>query len=252
MNDLYRDLVLARIHGAVAMAEAYVGIEHSLLKGELREMVIRELFRPLFPADIGVGTGVIVSAENDEPQSPQQDVVIYDRSILPPLLAEMATGLFPLESVLITVEVKSKLTLDELKTTHASAQCLGSLTFQPGFYDERDRVIDKPRADILPCLLAFATDLVEGGKTEIARYDEMRDGEPPSIGLICVVGRGCWYWNPERGCWFEAIRGNNYDEVVIFLTILLNTYPSTSEKRGQPRLGRYLHPIGERIFKIVE
>src|ERR1017187_4156078 len=95
MNDLYRNLILARIRGAVTMAEAYAGIEHSLLKGELRETVIRELFRPLFPADIGVGTGVIVSAEENE-QSPQQDVVIYDRSILPPLLAEVATGLFPL------------------------------------------------------------------------------------------------------------------------------------------------------------
>ena len=184
MNELYRNLIFARIDGAVAMADGYAGIDHSLLKGELRETVIRELFRPLFPADIGVGTGVIVSAENNEQQSPQQDVVIYDKSILPPLLAEMGTGAFPLESVLITVEVKSKLTLDELKTTHASARCVSSLTFQPGFYDERDKVIDMPPADILPCLLAFATDLVEGGKTEVARYDEIRDGRfaaAPSI-----------------------------------------------------------------------
>src|SRR3989304_5727458 len=98
MNITYRDLVLARIKGVIEHAKATTTVQHQGLKGTLREILIRDLFRPLLPTDIGVGTGEIISAGGKK--SRQQDVVIFDRRILPPILFEDFTGIFPVESVL--------------------------------------------------------------------------------------------------------------------------------------------------------
>ena len=84
MNTVYRDLILARVQAAVGAAKAVTNITHKGLKGQLREIVIRDLFSPLLPSDVGIGTGEIISANNR--QSGQQDVVIFDKSILPPIL----------------------------------------------------------------------------------------------------------------------------------------------------------------------
>jgi hypothetical protein len=77
----------------------------------------------LLPADLGVGTGFIVATDGRE--STQQDVVLYDRSVLPPALYDQEAGLFPIESVLYTIEVKSVLTREELLGAHDAAKALG-------------------------------------------------------------------------------------------------------------------------------
>jgi hypothetical protein len=83
MNPIYRDLVLARIKGAVASAKAVAAVEHQGLKGQIREVLIRDLFRPLLPADIGVCSGEIISFCGKR-QSHQQDIIIFNQAILPP------------------------------------------------------------------------------------------------------------------------------------------------------------------------
>jgi hypothetical protein len=98
MNTAYRDLILARVQAAIGAARASTGITHSGLKGQLREIVIRDLLRPLLPADVGVGTGLIISSDNQE--SKEQDILLYDKRILPPVVFEEYRGMFPIESVL--------------------------------------------------------------------------------------------------------------------------------------------------------
>ena len=120
MNTVYREIIRARAEAAIGAARAVTGIGHTGLKGQLREIVIRDLLRPLFPSDIGLGTGVIITAANQ--QSQEQDVVVFDKSIVPPILLEGATGLFPIESVIYGIEIKSKLTATELKSSIDSAR----------------------------------------------------------------------------------------------------------------------------------
>src|SRR5262245_11761145 len=122
MNKLYRDLILVHAEAAVSGARTAASINHPVLKGELCEIVMRDLLRPLLPADIALGTGVIVTANNI--QSPQQDVLLIDRSIVPPVVFEGATGIFPIESVLLAIEIKKKLTARELRTSITNASKL--------------------------------------------------------------------------------------------------------------------------------
>lgn len=104
MNTLYRGLILARARTAIDAARAVTGIGHQGLKGQLREIVVRDLLQPLFPSDVGLGTGEIITAFDQ--RSSQQDVVVFDRSIVPPILLEGTTGVFPVESVLFAIEIQ--------------------------------------------------------------------------------------------------------------------------------------------------
>jgi hypothetical protein len=70
----------------VRTARAASGIEHDGVLGDLREAVVRRLLHPLLPTFIGIGSGVIVAHTGE--QSRQQDVVLYDTRVLPPMLFE--------------------------------------------------------------------------------------------------------------------------------------------------------------------
>jgi hypothetical protein len=171
MNVVYRDLILARVQAAIGAARAATGIGHSGLKGQLREIVIRDLFRPLFQADIGLGTGEIITADNQ--RSRQQDVVVFDKSIVPPVLLEGTTGVFPIESVLYTIEIKTLLTAGELKSSFDSASQLAFLRYLPGGYDVDCQPIESHTQAVIGNILAFESDLSGSDKTEIQRLKEI-------------------------------------------------------------------------------
>jgi hypothetical protein len=236
MNTVYRDLTLARVHAAVAAAKAVTNVKHPGLKGQLREILIKDLFRPLLQSDLGVGTGEIISAHDQH--SGQQDVVIFDKRILPPIVFESATGIFPIESVLYAIEVKSKITTDEIRTSHRSATELMGFRYESGDYDEFGKATAHTLGRLISAVFAFDTDLTLEGKSEVQRYDEIRGSEYPAIPVICVVGRGYWYWFQNK--WKTWERTYEFEEVVGFIAGVMNTYRMIAATRKEPRLGRYL------------
>jgi hypothetical protein len=242
MNEVYRNLILARAQAAIGAAGAVTGIGHSGLKGQLREIVIRDLFRPLLPANFGLGTGQIITSCNQ--QSQQQDVVIFDKSIVPPILLEETTGIFPIESVLFAIEIKTELTAEELKSSIQSANQLRSLYYLPGQDDSDELPIElEPSVQaIIPAILAFRSDLSESGKTELERFTDLwhgAKGEPPPIQMICVVGRGCWTWRTSDA-WRAWPRSYPLAEVVVFISVIMNSYKQVALSRKAPRMGLYL------------
>jgi hypothetical protein len=234
---LYRELVLSRVVAAIGAAKAVGGIGHPGVKGHLREIVIRELLRPLLPLDVGLGTGVVVSV--DDRHSSEQDVVMFDRRILPPIVLEQATGVFPIESVLFCVEVKSVLTASELRSAHDNAVALEQFSYHTGTFGCAD--IPQPQEGIrlINAVFALDSDLTGSGKTEVQRYDEVRGCADPGIRSLCVVGKGNWYWE-SPGRWKSAVTQGEMPEVMGFLAGILNTYPLVAESRRRPRIGFYL------------
>jgi hypothetical protein len=242
MNKLYRDLIIIRAEAAVAAAQAAASIDHPGLKGELCEIVMRDLLRPLLPADIALGTGLIIAANND--QSREQDVVLIDRSIVPPVVFEGATGIYPIESVLFAIEVKKKLDAGEMDKSIKNAIRLSQLRLLPGKHDDNDVPIDTYRWPPVSAILAFGSDLTLNGTPELERFLERLNAIPgytaddPPIQVICVVGRGCWFWKKSEWiCWPS---GHRLQEVISFIATIMNTYKRIRETRGAPRLGEYL------------
>jgi hypothetical protein len=104
--------------------------------------MLDKLIRPMLPRTYGVGAGIIVDYEGEivssvriaEPggtgaQSGQQDLVVYDPEVLPPVLEMGRTGVYPIEAVLCVIEVTSNLDSAALKTIMWRALKLCSLIY---------------------------------------------------------------------------------------------------------------------------
>jgi hypothetical protein len=95
-----------------------LGVENSRLfthmgdRGAFRERVIQEFLRPFLPPVYGLSAGEVFAADGS--QSAQVDIVIYDALFSTVLFRDASQQLFPAESVFGTIEVKSRLSLEEL------------------------------------------------------------------------------------------------------------------------------------------
>jgi hypothetical protein len=214
-QSLYRDIIRARVKSAIEMARVVKKMPHRGTLGEIREILVRELFRPFLPSDIGVGTGQVI--DHTGKVSPQTDIILFDRSLAPPIMLNESLGLFPIESCLHVIEIKSTLDLDELRKSHKNALKLEALSYsnQQGLQYAWTRYL----------LFAFASDLTESRtakhRNECSRYQELykddsccrkyESGSPyPPIRALCVVGKE--YGQEENGKW-EGVVGSSLTHV---------------------------------------
>jgi len=237
MNSLFRDVFLARIAAAIEEARSTSAIPHPGVKGQVREILIRELFRPLLPADLGVGHGHVVSSVEGK-VSRERDVVIYDRRLMPPVLYERSLGLFPVECTLAAIEVKSRLTRDELRDADAKAAELFDFRYQSGIPADKLPAGGVSVEPVIDALFALDTDLVEGGMTEIERYQSMPERHPEALRKLCVVDRGYWYrWGSD---WRSTVQAVAFAEVAAFIAGILGILGRVAASRGVPSLANYL------------
>ncbi|AKC71361.1 DUF6602 domain-containing protein [Pandoraea oxalativorans] len=140
-KNQFQAILRAKVISAIEHAKATAGLTHQGVKGAVLEILVGQLFRPLLPADIGIGTGQIVESYTGR-LSGQIDIILYDRSILPPILLDDKIGVFPIESVLYAIEVKTTLTASELASAHESAKDLQmNFGYLPGLRKE-GKVVD--------------------------------------------------------------------------------------------------------------
>ena len=236
MNAAYRSIFVSRIAAAIGAARATADVTHTGVKGAIREILIRDLFRPLLPSDLGVGNGQIATSKGK--LSPEQDVVIYDRRILPPVLFEETTGIFPVESVLATVEVKTALTATELRKAYDNAKKIHNYSYLSGDRNkngEQSTSHDVKKA--ISTIFALGSDLALTGKTELERFTELHAGGESPIRAICVSGRGYWFYTDE---WCYISADDEHQEIVSFIVGLIDTFTEVGLTRRRPSLVAYL------------
>ncbi len=236
MNPAYRAIFVSRIAAAIGAANATVGVTHPVVKGGIREILIRDLFRPLLPSNVGIGTGQIATVTGE--LSPQQDVVIYNRRILPPVLFEETTGIFPIESVLATVEVKTTLTAGELRSAYDAAKTIQSYSYLSGNEIQKSgqpNIHNVKKA--IATVFALGSDLAAEGKTEIERFAELYTGDDPPVRAICVSGRGYWFYTDK---WCNISANDEHQETMSFVAGLIDTFTEVGLTRRHPRLVGYL------------
>ena len=97
-------------------------LKHELTKGELKELFVSRVLRSFLPSQFDIGSGIVVNSAAE--QSRQTDIVIYDNRIMPPFIKEQSLGVFPVHSVIATVEIKTKLSVAELRDSEEAAKTL--------------------------------------------------------------------------------------------------------------------------------
>ncbi|MFD4563207.1 DUF6602 domain-containing protein [Streptomyces sp. NPDC058467] len=108
-------------------------IGHSGEQGRENELSLVRLLENLIPRRLGIGSGVVIDRENR--RSKQTDIIIYDLSDQPTLMAQSSQVIFPIEVVHAVIEVKTTLnaaeiedcgkkkeSIDQLKSSDAQGQ----------------------------------------------------------------------------------------------------------------------------------
>lgn len=231
----YRDIVKQKIARMLGEANAAANLKHMGLRGDARVAAVRSLLSDVLPETARVGSGVVVDHTGSE--SNECDLLIYAPSLLPSQPWYADTGIYPVDSCIVHVEVKSRLTATELADCVEKGQNMASLQLSP-----RDGLsqIDVP---VLTAIVAFGSDLV-GGKTEFERLVQVDTAlyARPAIHSLLVVGKGFWRPVPSANefAWAEIPPSAEHDEVIDFLGVLVNGVNDMITSRQFPKLGTYI------------
>ncbi len=101
------------------------GFDHAGNKGDEVEAVVKEFLKEYLPESLGIGTGEIIDSKGD--RSKQCDVVIYNPLMAPPMFRIGENGVFPAESVLAVIEVKTKLRESDVSSIVKAAKAVKEL-----------------------------------------------------------------------------------------------------------------------------
>jgi hypothetical protein len=242
MNPFFRNSLLISIRGALAEAKVASEMDHLYLRGKLREIAVSGFIKPWLTSKFATGSGKI--ADCNGKLSNEIDVLIYANDVVPAVIySDDGFGLYPCESCLATIEVKSKLNATELKSALESSVLISQhhMEFQSGKLNEAGtQTIPHGFIETARCLFAFSSDLTN--QTELDRYKEYADPlNHKRLDVICVVGAGCWVYkrldNGENQ-WELFPANDDFDEVIAFCSILSSSLVGIYRDRGSPPLNR--------------
>jgi hypothetical protein len=86
--------------------------------GDGSRQLLRDLVARFIPARYGVGSGVVIDRQGN--QSRVCDIVIFDKTYYPSILALEAAHLFPVDFVYATIDIRPRLSSDEVKESLAA------------------------------------------------------------------------------------------------------------------------------------
>jgi len=247
-NEIFRRRLQAAVQNARRAYTDAALLDHRDFVAAFREIVTEGLLKVVLPEPFQLGTGKIVDAY--DVQSSETDIIVYSKSVLPPILYSSRDGIFPAEACFLALEVKSRLTATELDDAINKAKRLRELSYTPGIHSLVHQPLAHNLTPVISALFAFESDLT--GKSELERYAE-RDQDwmqNPLIRAFCIVGRGYFWFSPEQKAWIVHPATDDAEEVLEFLALASNTCVYSLEQRGRPRLGKYL--MTNRHYDIVQ
>ncbi|MFN4248461.1 MAG: DUF6602 domain-containing protein [Flavipsychrobacter sp.] len=244
MNDYILDKLRADSAHLINLSTNEEKLQHNGLRGRFREILINNILEPWLPPYVDCGTGMIIAEENVTRQSTQDDVILYDKSLTPPVMAsaKSSEGVFLYNSVLARIEVKSTNTRAALKDFCIASIEISKLKFsvQPGFKGGLYGAFNM--------FFAYKTDLNnDDPDSEVRRLASVMGelGLDPLSGLVsnlCVVGKGFWKlgYNAEKVlCWQRLNSTNAQDHVTWFIGTTSNScFQQHAIRQGRdPALG---------------
>jgi len=257
MDDYILDRIRCDADHVINLAEQQKAIQHSGLKGRFRELLIDNVLAPWLPPYVVCGTGMIIAENNIKRQSTQDDIILYDKSICPPVLASnnAPEGVFLYNSVIARIEVKSTLTRDDIRKFIKSSLEISKLEFSvrpecpPGLQGAFN------------LLFAFNTDAQGEANPDYhlkRLIEEMVASKQDPVGgivsMLCIPGKGFWKIgiNNNKRIWQRLGSDDPRDHLAWFVGCISNScfeqhalrqgrMPSTGIEAG---IGMYLaHPF---------
>lgn len=260
MNNYILDKLRADSQHLIHLSTNEEKVQHTGLRGRLRELLIDNVLTPWLPPYVLSGTGTIIEAENLTRESTQDDIILFDKTLAPPILGSSSTkeGIFLFNSVLARVEVKSTVTRSFMKDFCSTSLELSKLKFTV----ESDFSSNYYGAFNL--FFAFKSDADLDNKNEnfeLKRLVEVMKelGIDPLSGIvsmICIIGKGFWKIglkpDKETTTWQRLNSNEAVDQITWFVGCVSNScFNAHMQRQGRDAskslesgIGMYLaHPF---------
>lgn len=226
MNKYIIDRLRADANHLLLLAENEDKLQHQGMKGRFRELLIDNILSPWLPPDVKCGTGMIIGGENFRRDSTQDDVILYDKSLCPPVLVSDGApeGIFLYNSVLARIEVKSTLNRSELnKFVRASIDISKfKVDVRPG--------CDALFTGALNMLFAYKSDQKIEEDKELKRLvevmkEENLDSLSGIVSMICVPGWGFYKigMGGQNKVWQKHNSNDALDHIAWFVGCVSNS-----------------------------
>lgn len=105
-------------------------INHQGEKGRENELSLSRVLERLVPAKYGIGSGLLIDSRGN--YSKQMDIIVYDRSDEPTLMAQTNQVLFPVENVRLCIEVKTTASKEEIEDAIKKKESISNLSSHSG------------------------------------------------------------------------------------------------------------------------
>lgn len=222
------------------LAKDAQSVQHSGLHGRFKEIFIDELLTPYLDSTMRICTGIAINS--DGRQSNQIDIIIYDSDIIPPALLKREAGVIPAESVLATIEIKSKLNARALKQSISNGDSVKELSLHQSVTKDGD-LNSTPSY-----VFAFSSDLKDIKKTEKERILELIESNPSKrdapISGVCVSGKSFIYWiddDPKQDDkWNHIDSDGDHAEILHFITTLIDYCYQIKQQRKRISIQHYV------------
>jgi hypothetical protein len=232
MNKARRTLIQmdssSVIKAMIERIKTLSSLDHRLTKGELRELFVSDVLKKFLSTQFDIGSGIIINHRGD--QSKQTDIVIYDKRILPPFIKEQSIGVYPAESVIATLEVKSNLRRKDLESAESAAKHLHNTVYNSeGYlYQSYPLLNYKPLCGIIAFYGTGARELSAADAGQIWLNDNI-----VHLFLICITGKYSWakVGTPKPNWGIRKGDKNTHEEVKRIISILLDNIRTLSELR---------------------
>jgi len=166
------------------LSKQKAGITHPRHRGDAREDDFLDVLRSSTPPGLRLEKGIAVNVHGF--QSPEQDCLVFGADSTPILAEAGQIKYVPIDSVLSSIEIKSKLTLSELRKSICSLATLKTLPYFNFDYS----ALPPSGNRILSVLFAYESDL---SITDLAaKMSELNKNVPPQlrINMVYVLNEG--------------------------------------------------------------
>jgi hypothetical protein len=158
------------------------------------------------------------------------DIIIYDKRVLPPLIKNQNLGLYPIESVLAIIEVKSNLRKQDLLNTEKQFRYIHEeiCSLKHSIYSEEY----KP---IFGLIGFYGTGLSELRSSE--RGKNWLNDNIKALFAICLMQEYCWLrLNPWK---FSPCNAVTFEETKRFISVILDNIRTKSTKEPYLLIGKH-------------
>ena len=221
----------------LAVHEGQVG--HAGVKGRFRELLLNNLLVPWLPPSVGCGTGVIIDSAQEVIDARQEDIILFDSLLAPPILASQLStdGVYLFDSVLCRIEVKSKLTKADLKSfVDTSTKIAGlKLAARPGAAPEVFGALN--------FLVAYESEIAAGKELSYLCEEMTKLGLDPGGGIVsamCIADRGFWLLGEDDGHrrWQKLRVSDPGDPLSYFVGVVSHScFDQRAKRQGVQPLG---------------